>query len=542
MTTVVTRQGHSIATVSASPGNIISSKPPSVNFAFIKPLSSHAQPSQQPTACTNLQDDNNSQNERLVPNYSNKFIEESLPMTSTNQLDLFSHMTILGDVDFLELDSILHDPSINMMSTPSSGYTTNHREDDNQNLAFLVQPPSMDNVNTTSMMHLEEKTHGKTESNFTILDQIFRPDLSTVNANITEELQDISTNLLMSSTNIYDMSTVLYEMSTVTNDCLIDTACTSSNNFHPGIKDISSLAHADSSCIPVPVAENNSKIQSVSLVSNDDNKLQISQLQEQHPPKSHDKPSPPVTTRQSARKRLFNATPHFKKPDTSTVDDILLLDDQPSASKHRRTCVSFDKYKADDQVSSSTLVPMDQCTPCSPSTIAGYICEKYRGKNITNSYPAKNSRSIMQRLLKVLPVVPSGRVTDEKLNRIVLRSMDIHEYDLQRFNHVTKTISCTVLESANQHQPHLFARDLVWHIFDLSNIYQCLISSQPLAEVLDHDNISAIRLATFEKFNIDDKTWDRKCIQQIWRSINHIFYKRLRLPVFLRLLENKLYV
>jgi hypothetical protein len=74
-----------------------------------------AQPSQQPTACTNLQDDNNSQNERLVPNYSNKFIEESLPMTSTNQLDLFSHMTILGDVDFLELDSILHDPSINMM-------------------------------------------------------------------------------------------------------------------------------------------------------------------------------------------------------------------------------------------------------------------------------------------------------------------------------------------------------------------------------------------------------------------------------------------
>jgi hypothetical protein len=54
--------------------------------------------------------------------------------------------------------------------------------------------------------------------------------------------------------------------------------------------------------------------------------LQISQLQEQHPPKSHDKPSPPVTTRQSARKHLFNATPHFKKPDTSTVDDILLLD------------------------------------------------------------------------------------------------------------------------------------------------------------------------------------------------------------------------
>jgi hypothetical protein len=45
-------------------------------------------------------------------------------------------MTILGDVDFLELDSILHDPSINMMSTPSSGYTTNHREDDNQNLAI----------------------------------------------------------------------------------------------------------------------------------------------------------------------------------------------------------------------------------------------------------------------------------------------------------------------------------------------------------------------------------------------------------------------
>jgi hypothetical protein len=41
------------------------------------------------------------------------------------------------------------------------------------------------------------------------------------------------------------------------------------------------------------------------LVSNDDNKLQISQLQEQHPPKSHDKPSPPVTTRQSARKRLL---------------------------------------------------------------------------------------------------------------------------------------------------------------------------------------------------------------------------------------------
>lgn len=232
-------------------------------------------------------------------------------MTSTNQLDLFSHMTILGDVDFLELDSILHDPSINMMSTPSSGYMTNDQEDDDQNLAFLVQPPSMGNVNTTSMMHLEEKTHGKTESNFTILDQIFRPDLSTVNANITEELQDISTNLLMSSTNIYDMSTVLYEMSTVTIDCLIDTACTSSNNFHPGIRDISSLAHADSSCIPVPVAENNSKIQSVSLVSNDDNKLQISRLQEQHPPKSHDKPSPPVTTRQSARKRLFNATPHF---------------------------------------------------------------------------------------------------------------------------------------------------------------------------------------------------------------------------------------
>jgi hypothetical protein len=75
----------------ASPGNIISSKPPSVNFAFIKPLSSHAQPSQQPTACTNLQDDNNSQNERLVPNYSNKFIEESLPMTSTNRLLLKMH-------------------------------------------------------------------------------------------------------------------------------------------------------------------------------------------------------------------------------------------------------------------------------------------------------------------------------------------------------------------------------------------------------------------------------------------------------------------
>jgi hypothetical protein len=52
------------------------------------------------------------------------------------------------------------------------------------------------------MWENKSNSHGKTESNFTILDQIFRPDLSTVNANITEELQDISTNLLMSSTNI----------------------------------------------------------------------------------------------------------------------------------------------------------------------------------------------------------------------------------------------------------------------------------------------------------------------------------------------------
>jgi hypothetical protein len=72
--------------------------------------------------------------------------------------------------------------------------------------------------------------------------QIFRPDLSTVNANITEELQDISTNLLMSSTNIYDMSTVLYEMSTVTNDCLIDTdtgtvgMCKTGNVFNTWMK------------------------------------------------------------------------------------------------------------------------------------------------------------------------------------------------------------------------------------------------------------------------------------------------------------------
>lgn len=535
-TTVVTKQGHSIDSVFASTCNSLSNKPPSVNTACIKPLS--AQPSQQPIACTNF-----SQNERLVPN-DHKFIEESSPMTSPNQLDLYSHMTILGDVDFLELDSILHDPSINMMSTPSSGDTTKDQEDVNPNWAFHVQPPReppttcSGNVNTTSMMHLEEKTHGKTQSNFTILDQIFRPDLPTVNVNITEELQDISTNPLMSSTNIYDMSTVLYEMSTVTNDRLVDTGSTSSNNFHPALKDIASLAHADSSCIPAPVTENNSKILSVSLVSNND-RLQNGRLQEQHPPKSHDKPSSPVTTRQSARKRLFNATPHFKKPDTSIIDDILPLDDQPSASKHRRTCV---QHEADDRVSASTLVPMDQCTPCSPSTIAGYISEKYHGKKITNSYPAKNSRSIMQRLLKVLPLVPTGRVTDEKLNHLVLRANDIHEYDLQWYNHVTKTISSSVLESSNQHQPHLFARDLVWHIFDLSDIYQCLISSQPLAEVLDHDIISAIRSATFEKFNIDDKTWDKKCIKQIKHSINHIFYKRLRLPVFLRLLENKLYI
>lgn len=545
-TTVVTRQGNSIATVSASSSNILSNKPPFVNTACVKPLSS-TQPSQQPIACTNLPDDNNSQiGIQLVSNYHKKFIEASLPMTSQNQLDLSSHMTILDDVDFLELDCILHDPSINMMSSPNSGDTTNDPKDDHQNLAFHEQPPGeppstcFGNVNTTLTMHLEEKTRRKTQSNFTILDQIFRPDIPTVNDNITEELQDISTNPLMSSTNIYDMSTVLYEMSTVTSD--FDTASTSSNSSHPAIKDIPSLAHADSSCIPAPVIDDNSKIQSVSLVSNDDNKLQIGRLQEQHPPKSHDKPSSPVTTRQSARKRLFNATPHSKQPDTSTIDDIFPLDDQPSASKHRRICVSFDKYEADNRVSSSTLVPMDQCTPCSPSTIAGYISEKYRGKKITNSYPAKNSRSIIQRLLKVLPIVPSGRVTDAKLNRTVLRSMNIPEYDLQRYNHVTKTISSTVLESANQHQPHLFARDLVWHIFDLADIYQCLISSRPFEEVLDHDIFSTIKFATFEKFNIDVKTWDRMCIQQIKRSIKHIFYKRLRQPVFLRLLENELYI
>ncbi|CAG2224983.1 unnamed protein product [Mytilus edulis] len=228
-----------------------------------------------------------------------------------------------------------------------------------------------------------------------------------------------------------------------------------------------------------------------------------------------------VTTRQSARKRLFESTPMKMLCDVN-FDNYMSCEDTP-LGKRRKVCVSCDGPVSVNQVSSSTNLTTQQTAsaiqtpPCSPSTIAGYICHKYKGEKVTNSYPAQNSRRNIQSLMKIPPHILNSRLPASKFANLMEDYSDIQYEYRQLFDYTTKQISSFAFIGINETKPHLFARDLMWQLFSIPELSQCVTMPRFTALFpLDSDIMTAVKTVTCQKFGI--KEWDNTTATAVFLS------------------------
>lgn len=231
----------------------------------------------------------------------------------------------------------------------------------------------------------------------------------------------------------------------------------------------------------------------------------------------------------SSRKRLFDSS-----GTSQMLDSIYSFHDDSSFDIHQ----GYGSYRKMQKMAS---------TPCHPSVLPAWPLVSHPNsskviiphqesellKHLCQIHPSQTSRYNMEKLCQIKPYLIKGYISTAALLYLIKNYP--HNYkELQGYNHVTKKISKDLVSFvfAPINKPHIFARDLVWHLFTLSQLY----GGKTGTESLDPDIIMAIRDVTLDKYNISNYTWQYKCVTFIHRSINYLFKRRLRAPVFRSLL------
>lgn len=181
-----------------------------------------------------------------------------------------------------------------------------------------------------------------------------------------------------------------------------------------------------------------------------------------------------------------------------------------------------------------------------PSELAGLICSDYRGIKITNNFPAKNSRKIMKRLLQLKPRLfqyePYAEEIKLKAWVNFVNIPPVYEEGYGNFfDPVTKQFDPDFYSPTDIEKPHILARDLIWRVFNIGELYVAWKNGQKGKKYLelDHDILFATAKAVMKEFSIDKDQWKKKCLPFLNHSINDFFMRKIKKPYFCGFLENQ---
>ncbi|CAG2193253.1 INO80Q [Mytilus edulis] len=137
----------------------------------------------------------------------------------------------------------------------------------------------------------------------------------------------------------------------------------------------------------------------------------------------------------------------------------------------------------------------------------------------------------MEKLWHIKPYLLQGTLTDTFLVHLI-NNYPHNFLEVPGYNCITKEISMELVSNvfSQSSKPHIFARDLVWHLFTLLELYGGKSKSGKNTDSLDNDLIVAIRNATVQQYHITTQIWQYKCVSFIHQSINDLFNQKLRLP------------
>ncbi|CAC5415661.1 unnamed protein product [Mytilus coruscus] len=456
-------------------------------------------------------------------------------LSSPSISDLSVQSSLLNEDEATELQSILRDSFICMTTLPSSDNEKTEEQINNELINSLNQ--TYNRHQNVTMLH-DDLLDIDVDSTFDdLFCYVHQGSPSVCSAVSPQPLSGHSaTNRWSSKENLHQITTATNQSSCkqpnqTTTKLLVNRQQDnpSSSASSPLLVSTSKSDHSDQPVQPICSTQYSTNVETGGVSA------------------PHHQPTPctspvGVTTRQSARKRLFESTPMKMVCDVN-FENYMSCEDTPSR-KRRKVYASCDGPVSVNQVSSSTNLTTQQKTIqtslCSPSTIAGYICKKYKGKKVTNSYPAQNSRSNIQNLMKIPPYLLNSRFPVSKFAALMEDYSDIQYESRQLFDYTTKQISSFAFIGINEKKPHLFARDLMWQLFSIPELHQCVTKPNiTTLDCLDPDIMAAVKTVTCQKFDL--KEFENAWILCIKKHIRDFFRCKLQHPVYLDILENRLY-
>ena len=171
----------------------------------------------------------------------------------------------------------------------------------------------------------------------------------------------------------------------------------------------------------------------------------------------------------------------------------------------------------------SIPVPVPSSIPTLVPELITYLCQgPVSGDGLQN----------MVGLSQLKPYLLRGRITLSYLLYLICNYPQNYD-EVPGYDPVTKQISMAMvtLVSAQTTKPHIFSRNLIWRLFTLAELYGGNTDS------LTQDVVFAVREATYKQYNISSVFWQKKCLSFIHESINYLFRRKLRHPVFRCLLQ-----
>lgn len=190
-----------------------------------------------------------------------------------------------------------------------------------------------------------------------------------------------------------------------------------------------------------------------------------------------------------------------------------------------------EKIKVEKRTHSSTVEPVQSLTDY-PSLLAGMIVGHSSFK-VTDDWPSYKSRQNMVNLWNIKPFYLKRRLNLYTLHMYSLYcGTEKPAYDVTS-NRVWQEVLSEV--SQNNSSATFFARDLVWRVLTLKDVYQLHHGKYSFREIM-----SAVKRATIDKYNISDDFWDTSCIDFINNSNNYFFKNKLRSKVFQMFLRGNL--
>ena len=187
-------------------------------------------------------------------------------------------------------------------------------------------------------------------------------------------------------------------------------------------------------------------------------------------------------------------------------------------------------------VTTSTVSAMSSITTSASSTSTSAIGSLATPRLQKGIEPAWTENcSTCMKVAKILDVRPLSLMGTANSDHILTLLDNIHHYNLDFSIGEDLRISKQVIDRAGkqcQGRPHLFARNLVFLLFTVGELYQNRVKS------LDAHRMKAIQSCVVTRFGIDEGFFKRKCEIFINQSIRKLYYRKLKNDVFVQLLEH----